>query len=219
MKSSFSDCEGYILIIERINFRMKKLLTIFFVVLILLCSLVWYFGRTYRKGATTPVREHSVRLVCPNGYALTARYHTPDKAGIMTKLSLTVINTGGTQTYEMVPAMSGSGSKFETSDQVYSLWEHQGEFAFALNGNDITICTEEEAVGTMTEAEALAIGKQSCVKAGETLGKGMYNENTNTWWFDATLATTQPGCNPACVVNVETKQAEINWRCTGLLQK
>ena len=25
------------------------------------------------------------------------------------------------------------------------------------------------------------------------------------------------GCAPACVVNVVTKKAEINWRCTGLL--
>ena len=31
------------------------------------------------------------------------------------------------------------------------------------------------------------------------------------------LDIEKAGCNPACVINVETRTAEINWRCTGLL--
>jgi hypothetical protein len=49
---------------------------------------------------------------------------------------------------------------------------------------------------------------------GEALGPGIYNENSKTWWFDANLNATKPGCNPACVV-FENKTTEINWRCTG----
>jgi len=41
------------------------------------------------------------------------------------------------------------------------------------------------------------------------------NEITGTWWIN--LDIEKEGCNPACVINVETKMAEINWRCTGLI--
>jgi len=41
------------------------------------------------------------------------------------------------------------------------------------------------------------------------------NEITGTWWIN--LDIEKQGCSPACVINVETKTAEINWRCTGLL--
>jgi hypothetical protein len=68
------------------------------------------------------------------------------------------------------------------------------------------------------EAEARAIAEKSCIKGGEALAAGTYNENTKTWWFDANLNATREGCNPACVVSEETKQAEINWRCTGLVE-
>jgi hypothetical protein len=69
----------------------------------------------------------------------------------------------------------------------------------------------------MSEIQARAIAERTCVKGGEVLGQGEYNENTKTWWFDANLNATQEGCNPACVVSGETKTAEINWRCTGLV--
>jgi hypothetical protein len=67
------------------------------------------------------------------------------------------------------------------------------------------------------EAEARTIAEKSCIKGGEALGEGSYNENSETWWFDANLNTTKEGCNPACVVSAQTKTAEINWRCTGLI--
>jgi len=41
------------------------------------------------------------------------------------------------------------------------------------------------------------------------------NENTGTYWIN--LNITKEGCSPACVVNIETRTAEINWRCTGLI--
>jgi hypothetical protein len=69
----------------------------------------------------------------------------------------------------------------------------------------------------LTEGEAEKIAETSCIKGGEALSAGYYNENSKTWWFDANLNATKPGCNPACVVSEETKTAEINWRCTGLI--
>lgn len=84
------------------------------------------------------------------------------------------------------------------------------------NTNGVTSTNGNQTV-TMTESEAKAIAEKSCIKGGEALGAGAYNEITKTWWFDANLNATQPGCNPACVVSEETKTAEINWRCTGLI--
>ncbi len=68
----------------------------------------------------------------------------------------------------------------------------------------------------MTEEQARKIAEKTCIKGGEALGSGSYNPNSKTWWFDANLNSVREGCNPACVVNQETKKAEINWRCTGL---
>lgn len=70
---------------------------------------------------------------------------------------------------------------------------------------------------SMNENQARLIATSSCIKGSETLESGYYNSETKTWWFDANLNATQPGCNPACVVSGITKTAEINWRCTGLI--
>lgn len=76
---------------------------------------------------------------------------------------------------------------------------------------------EPEVPAAMTEAEARSIAEKTCIKGGESLLAGDYNENTKTWWFDANLNVVREGCNPACVVSEDTKTAEINWRCTGLI--
>jgi hypothetical protein len=69
----------------------------------------------------------------------------------------------------------------------------------------------------MTQGDARNIAEKTCIKGGEALGPGTYNENSKTWWFDANLNAMKPGCNPACVVSEETKTAEISWRCTGVV--
>ncbi|MCX6744576.1 MAG: hypothetical protein NTX82_03565 [Candidatus Parcubacteria bacterium] len=69
----------------------------------------------------------------------------------------------------------------------------------------------------LSESDARLIAERTCIKGGEALSSGTYNEITKTWWFDANLNATKEGCNPACVVNEATKTAEINWRCTGLI--
>lgn len=76
---------------------------------------------------------------------------------------------------------------------------------------------EGEAAAALSEPQARAIAEKSCIKGGEALAAGVHNKGTQTWWFDANLNATKPGCSPACVVSEVTKTAEINWRCTGLI--
>jgi hypothetical protein len=71
---------------------------------------------------------------------------------------------------------------------------------------------EDIFILTISDAKQIAINSE----CGDTL-KETYvcNELTGTYWID--LDIKMEGCNPACVVNVETREAEINWRCTGLI--
>jgi len=77
---------------------------------------------------------------------------------------------------------------------------------------------ETAETAQISEADARAIAEAFCIMGDESLASGYRNENTNTWWFDANLFSVPQGCNPACVVSEDTRQAEINWRCTGVLQ-
>jgi len=65
---------------------------------------------------------------------------------------------------------------------------------------------------SLSEAKRIAIQGQCGDKLKDTY---ICNEITGTWWID--LDIEKEGCGPACVINVETKTAEINWRCTGLI--
>jgi len=77
-------------------------------------------------------------------------------------------------------------------------------------------CTSEECAGmSITDAIEIAMGSE-CTEEGVLSTNYMCNENTKTWWID--LHIDREGCNPACVVNAETEEAEINWRCTGLIE-
>lgn len=79
--------------------------------------------------------------------------------------------------------------------------------------------TEDFQESSMSELEARAIAEKSCIKGGQAISSGNYNPNSKTWWFDANLNSTKPGCSPACVVFEETGATEINWRCTGLIPR
>lgn len=75
----------------------------------------------------------------------------------------------------------------------------------------LTGCAQQECNGlSLEEAKVLA---QDC--EGNLLDEAFCNENTATWWIETDLE--KEGCNPACVVSVETKEAVINWRCTGVI--
>ena len=76
-------------------------------------------------------------------------------------------------------------------------------------------CIDSTTKAKLGETEALTLAKTGECAQGKTVGTPMCNEITGTWWFD--LDITKEGCSPACVVDVNTKAVEINWRCTGLL--
>lgn len=79
-------------------------------------------------------------------------------------------------------------------------------------------CTDSETGNSMTYQEAVQIAENSeCGDEGGLKGTYMCNDVTGTWWID--LDIEKEGCSPACVVNVNDKTAEINWRCTGLLEE
>jgi len=78
--------------------------------------------------------------------------------------------------------------------------------------------TSDNENSLITYEEALEIARNSdCVNQGTLQDTHIYNPNSKTWWIDLKVEN-KPLCNPACVVFEETKTAEINWRCTGLIE-
>lgn len=73
---------------------------------------------------------------------------------------------------------------------------------------------------TLTEKDARSIAIAACssIPGGTLSEHATYNEISKTWWFSGT-PNNPSGCFPACVVSDQTKTAEINYRCTGLLMK
>jgi hypothetical protein len=63
------------------------------------------------------------------------------------------------------------------------------------------------------EAKEIAL-KSECVKKGNLKDEYFCNQASGTWWID--LDIQKKGCAPACVIDVATKKAKINWWCTGL---
>lgn len=76
-------------------------------------------------------------------------------------------------------------------------------------------CVDKNTKNILTLADARQIAIES--ECGDTL-KDTYicNENTGTYWID--LDIEKQGCNPACVIDIITREGVINWRCTGLIQ-
>ncbi len=92
----------------------------------------------------------------------------------------------------------------EAKQKCLRVWEEPCEAPLDENG--------------LTEAQARQIAQESPA-CGEHLlpdTNAIHNEGTQTYWFD--LNIVEPGCAPACVVSETDQNAEINWRCTGLVQ-
>lgn len=205
---------------------MNTLRIVFGVVLafVIIVAMVGFIRFNFTNGGDIipEVNANVAEVACDNGQEGSATYYAPDARNIMQRLLLVLSKDGATTTYHMVPARAASGAKFETEDGAYYFWEHQDVFRLGKGEETITECRKKDASlptqGTMTEPEARAIAEKSCVKGGVAVAPGFYNEMTRTWWFNANLNATRPGCNPACVVSDDTKEVEINWRCTGLIE-
>jgi hypothetical protein len=66
------------------------------------------------------------------------------------------------------------------------------------------------------EAKSIA-AQSSCANHGLIGSEYFCNSHTGTWWIDLEPFEANPICNPACVVDISTGEAEVNWRCTGAL--
>lgn len=82
------------------------------------------------------------------------------------------------------------------------------------------LCCVKTEIAELTTEEIMEIAKASeCGEKGNLTEEYMYNNCSKTWWIDLDMKEEfkKEYCNPACVVNKITQEAEINWRCMGAL--
>jgi len=77
-------------------------------------------------------------------------------------------------------------------------------------------CTKKDSGKYMTYSQAMKIAEKSAC-AGVLQEAHWCNEVSGTWWIDTSLM--KEGCMPACVVDVVSRTAEINWMCTGAVDE
>ena len=89
--------------------------------------------------------------------------------------------------------------------------------AAKTNWPENEVCTKKDTKLAMSLTEATEIAKSSeCAQLG-TFKNFYCNDFTGTYWFDLEMYEPKEGCSPACVVNIESRTVEVNWRCTGLI--
>lgn len=76
--------------------------------------------------------------------------------------------------------------------------------------------TKAETCAGMHYSKAVELAKTGECGVAELKETHSCNEITQTWWIDLDLE--KENCNPACVINAETEEVKINWRCTGALE-
>lgn len=75
-------------------------------------------------------------------------------------------------------------------------------------------CSKKDTQELLTLVDAKQITINS--ECGDRLKEpSICNQDTGTWLID--LDIEKEGCNPACVIDVITKEASINWRCMGVI--
>ena len=79
------------------------------------------------------------------------------------------------------------------------------------------VCVDKNTGASLSYQEAIEIaqGSECLMEEGQLKETSVCNEDTGTWWIDLDLE--MPNCNPACVVDLNSKAAEINGRCMGAL--
>lgn len=197
---------------------MKNKKVIIYIILIILAIIISGFliWNNYKFSSNFEIEEENIET--PS--IISASYYDN---GIMVYADFNIVNDTVTFTHPELGtitlplAISASGSRYANEDESIVFWEHQEELSLFKDGVEIFRGNIKKVSENITEEEAKVIAKENCLKEGEKLLDGFYNENTKTWWFDVILNEEKKGCNPACVVNEETKTAEINWRCTGIV--
>lgn len=124
-----------------------------------------------------------------------------------------ISNNNATYTFSLsIEDKSLRDSLVSEFDKVFST------FKFIDQSNSISpTCVDEKTGKGMNFDEAEQIARKSdCTQTGSLQEKHFCNSVTGTWWIDLKTFQQKNGCFPACVINVNDKIAEINWRCTGL---
>ncbi len=93
--------------------------------------------------ATSNPLFRSLSLTCDNGSTMLLTYYSPDEMDALSNLTVDVFNNGTKTSYNMISAVSASGARYTTpaGEEEYSIWEHQGSFAFMQGETEITSCT------------------------------------------------------------------------------
>lgn len=118
----------------------KKVLIITICITATIIGLIIYNFTSTNTGKD--IDKITLHLSCDNGYEIIATYHTPDNTGVLSKVSL-IVKATKENLYDMNSVIAASGAKFETSDQKYFFWEHQGSFIFGEEDNTLTKCYEK----------------------------------------------------------------------------
>jgi len=89
----------------------------------------------------------------------------------------------------------------------------------ANEASEICFKGELDISMSLEEAIELALASNECVGEGSLLtDTAVCNESTGTWWID--LDIDEPGCKPACVIEVDNViEPYVSWRCTGLIME
>ncbi|GEM_PF-2882345 len=110
---------------------------------------------------------------------------------------------------EETPEESDEPTQPEKENTPEELYELFGEY-----------CQSDETRNIMPLDEAKQIASEKCIHEGTIAqiieGTQQCNPITGTWWID--VAIEMQGCSPACVININTNEAEINYRCTGIAE-
>ncbi len=106
---------------------------------------------------------------------------------------------------------------FDCADNETNIGEVEGFISphvCCLYSEEYCIKADSGNAMSLSEAKQIALASD-CIENATLKDTYVCNGDTGTWWID--LDIEMEGCNPACVVKIETKTAVINWRCTGLL--
>lgn len=163
--------------------------------------------------------EELINLFIVNDFLtikVASRAGLPDEA----KPEIVITNAEGEQ--HALAVWLGDLEKHERFNVLYQAllyFEKRASSGETLPDDSTTVNVCMNSAGEqMSLLEAQDIAQQGeCGSEGTLQNTGFCNENTGTWWLDWTPNQEKPSCNPACVVKIETGEAEINWRCTGLI--
>jgi len=175
-------------------------------------SAINYISSQYGEQAfPAPEIEWSAEDITPEGlvgattYLFTAGDLTANVAYALVAPDATVFNISVDDTVTGFHWLGNVDTSGQVNEQYAPLFDAEGEY-----------CIDKSTGARLGYTEAVAIAEGSeCGQQGQLKQTRICNQDTGTWWID--LDMDMPGCNPACVVDLNSGTAEINGRCMGVL--